>query len=121
MSIVIEIKGPDREGWLEKESRYFKRWKRRWFVLDGYMLYSFKQEKKYIDPTETIDLRVYSSVKSSDRTAKGNSFDLYSTDHTFSLIAETESQKEDWIRSLGRAIVMSHNSRIESEEEEEER
>lgn len=97
-----------------------KRWKRRWFVLEGSKLYSFKQERNYVDPTEVIDLQVYSSVKSSDRTGKGNSFDLYSTNHTFSLIAANEGEKEDWIRSLGRAIVMSHNGAIESGEEEDE-
>lgn len=89
------------------------------------MLYSFRSERQYVDPTEVIDLRVYSSVKSSDRTVKGNSFELYSPEHSFSLIAETEGQKEDWIRSLGRAIVMSHsgshvNDQGGDEEEEDE-
>jgi len=119
MSITVNITQPDREGWLEKESRYMKRWKRRWFVLDGSMLYSFKKEKQYIDPTEVIDLKVYSSVKSSHRTGRGNSFDLYSANHTFSLIAVSEAEKEDWIRSLGRAIVMSHSNGVMGDSDDE--
>jgi len=59
--------------------------------------------------TETIDLKVFSSVKSSeDYTGRANSFDVYSPDFIFSMAAETESDKEDWIRAIGKAIVMSH-------------
>jgi len=59
--------------------------------------------------TETIDLKVFSSVKSSeDYTGRANSFDVYSPDFIFSMAAETESGKEDWIRAIGKAIVMSH-------------
>lgn len=66
-----------------------------------------------------IDLKVYSSVKSSDRTTKNDSFDLYSNTHSFSLIATSESEKEDWIRALGRAIVISHNAQINDQIEDE--
>jgi PH domain len=85
-----------------------KRWKKRWFVLQDSTLYSFKEEKKYSNPTEIIDLRVFSSVKSSeDYTNRPHSFDVYSTDMVFSMVAATETEKEDWIRAIGRAIVIS--------------
>jgi len=79
--------------------------------------------------TETIDLKVFSSVKSSeDFTGKANSFDVYSPDFVFSMAAETEGAKEDWIRAIGKAIVMGHTKPVqeydddddESEEEDEE-
>eukprot|EP00808_Paulinella_micropora_P007860 g59140.t1 len=104
----INIKNPAKEGFLEKQSRHLKRWKKRWFVLQDSTLYSFKKEKDYQNPTETIDLRVFSSVKSSeDYTNRTHSFDVYSADMVFSMVASSETEKEDWIRAIGRAIVIS--------------
>lgn len=59
-------------------------------------------------------------MKSSHRTGRGNSFDLYSTNHTFALIAASEAEKEDWIRSLGRAIVMGHSGKAVTRDDEDE-
>jgi hypothetical protein len=104
----IVINNPAKEGYLEKQSRYLKQWRRRWFVLQDSMLYSFKRKQTYDQPTEVIDLRVYSSVKSSeDYTNRSHSFDVYSTDTVFSMVADSETEKEDWIRAIGRAIVIS--------------
>jgi len=104
----VVINNPIKEGWLEKQSRVFKRWRRRWFVLQDSTLYSFKRERVYDTPTEIIDLRVFSSVKSSeDYKHRAHSFDVYSTDMVFSMVAPAEGDKEDWIRAIGRAIVIS--------------
>ena len=108
MSRPISISNPSKEGWLEKQSRYLKHWRRRWFVLQDSTLYSFKRRRSYRDPTEVIDLKIYSSVKSSeDYTNRLHSFDVYSSDTVFSMVAESEAEKEDWIRAIGRAIVIS--------------
>jgi len=105
---AVVITNPTKEGFLEKQSRVFKRWRKRWFVLQDSTLYSFKKERVYDVPTEIIDLRVFSSVKSSeDYTHRAHSFDVYSTDMVFSMVAPAESDKEDWIRAIGRAIVIS--------------
>jgi hypothetical protein len=46
-------------------------------------------------PTEIIDLKTFSSVKSSeDFTGKQFSFDVYSTDMSFSLAATSKEEKE---------------------------
>lgn len=112
----IAIQNPQKEGWVSKQSRHLRRWKRRWLVLENSTLYSFKAEKSYRDPTEVIDLRVFSSVKSSeDYTNKPNSFDVYSTDMVFSMVADTESEKEDWIRAIGKAIVLSHTKSLQED------
>jgi len=116
----VLINNPQKEGFLEKQSRHLKRWKRRWFVLQDSNLYSFKKEKDYKDPTEIIDLRVFSSVKSSeDYTNKQHSFDVYSTDMVFSMVAATENEKEDWIRAIGRAIVISRTKSWQDESQED--
>lgn len=116
----VVITNPSKEGFLEKQSRHLKRWKKRWFVLQDSTLYSFKKEKVYEDPTETIDLRVFSSVKSSeDYTNRPHSFDVYSSDMVFSMVAASESEKEDWIRAIGRAIVISRTKSWQDENDEE--
>ena len=92
---AVVISNPTKEGYLEKQSRVFKRWRKRWFVLQDSTLYSFKKERVYDSPTEVIDLRVFSSVKSSeDYTHRAHSFDVYSTDQVFSMVAPAESDKE---------------------------
>jgi len=119
-SVKVVINNPQKEGWLEKQSRHLKRWKKRWFVLQDSNLYSFKKEKVYDSPTETIDLKVFSSVKSSeDYTNKPHSFDVYSNDTVFSMVANTENEKEDWIRAIGRAIVISRTKSWQEENQEE--
>lgn len=78
-------------------------------VLEGSTLHTFKKEKDYANPTEIIDLKVFSSVKSSeDQTHKPFSFDVYSPESRFSFVAKSENDKEDWIRHIGKAIVLSN-------------
>merc|ERR1719461_1920144 len=73
-----------------------------------------------VSPTEIIDLKIFSSVKSSeDYTNKANSFDVYSPDFVFSMVAESETEKEDWIRAIGRAIVLSHSKTLVAEDKEQ--
>jgi len=118
---MIKFQNKQKEGYLFKQSRHLKQWRRRWFVLDDNKLYSFKDKENTKDATETIDLKVFSSVKSSeDFTGKANSFDVYSPDFVFSMAAECESDKEDWIRAIGRAIVMSHTKLAQDSEKESE-
>jgi len=115
----IVIKNPQKEGFLEKQSRHLKRWKKRWFVLQDSTLYSFKKEKVYENPTEVVDLRIFSSVKSSeDYTNRINSFDVYSSDMVFSMVAASETEKEDWIRAIGRAIVISRTKSWQDENDD---
>ena len=91
----------------------------------------------YDSPTEVIDLRVFSSVKSSeDYTNRTHSFDVYSADMVFSMVAGSENEKEgllfllpawfahadalsDWIRAIGRAIVISRTKSWQDETEED--
>lgn len=89
-------------------------------MLQDSILYSFKRERDYTDPTETIDLRIFSSVKSSeDYTNRPHSFDVYSADMVFSMVAASEADKEDWIRAIGRAIVISRTKNWQDDAEEE--
>lgn len=72
--MLEDLKNIMKEGWLEKESRVFKSWRRykiilnnfnrRWFVLTTTTLYTFKAEKQYSSPTESIPLSTVSTIKS---------------------------------------------------------
>merc|ERR1719493_534530 len=133
-NINPSVKNPVKEGWLQKQSRHLRKWRPRWVVLEGSTLHTFKKEKDYANPTEIIDLKAFSSVKSSeDHTHKQFSFDVYSPESRFSFVAKTENEKEDWIRHIGKAIVLSNTKSVyqkeiewnqgdddEDEEEEEE-
>ena len=55
-----------REGFLEKQSRFWKNWKDRWMVLTPTDLMSFKERKQYKSPTEVISLKDIISIKSCD-------------------------------------------------------
>ena len=95
--------------------RHLRKWRPRWVVLEGSTLHTFKKEKDYANPTEIIDLKVFSSVKSSeDHTHKPFSFDVYSPESRFSFVAKSENDKEDWIRHIGKAIVLS-NTKVRSQ------
>lgn len=117
----IKFTNKQKEGYLKKQSRHLKQWRKRWFVLDDHKLYSFKDAKNLHAATEIIDLKVFSSVKSSeDYTNKANSFDVYSPDFVFSMAAESETEKEDWIRAIGRAIVLSHTKTMVNDQDDDE-
>ena len=41
-----------KQGWLYKQSRYMKEWRKRWFVLTKTHIFSFKEERVYKGATE---------------------------------------------------------------------
>jgi len=43
ISLHEDLKNIVKEGFLEKESRLIKAWRKRWFVLTPNTLYSFKE------------------------------------------------------------------------------
>ena len=62
-----------KEGWLSKESRYMKKWRKRWVVLTSQNLYTFENEKLYSNPTEVIEISKIKTVITDD-TKQGNFF-----------------------------------------------
>lgn len=49
---AVDVSEIRKEGWIQKESAVIRTFRRRWMVLTPEKLYSFKGEKKYVDPTE---------------------------------------------------------------------
>ncbi|CAE6917523.1 PH1 [Symbiodinium sp. CCMP2592] len=104
--IVIHRDDIIKEGFLVKQSKHMKEWRRRWFVLTPQYLCSFKSQGEYRNPTEHIRLAECSTVKSADEdTGKENSFRVDTPARVFYLIADSSSDKESWIGHIGRQMV----------------
>mmetsp|Transcript_23977 Transcript_23977/g.42470 ORF Transcript_23977/g.42470 Transcript_23977/m.42470 type:complete len:129 (-) Transcript_23977:1227-1613(-) len=108
-----------KEGWLYKQSKYLKEWRRRWVVLTPRLLCSFKAEKNYrVAPTEQVWLRECSSVKSAEEeTRQPNGFRVDSASRAYYFYTEDHEEKEAWIGAIGRAMIRPTVVRTRSEEE----
>merc|ERR1712154_745336 len=94
-----KITKPKKEGYLEKQSSFWKTYRKRWMVLQGYMLYSFKEEKEYDNPTEIFDLRIYNKAKKSSD-GKTGQFELSSPNDCRIFLASSENEMKDWIKYI---------------------
>jgi hypothetical protein len=82
----------------------FQEWRRRYFILKGSKLFFAKNE--YTAPHGMMDLAHCTTVKSADLKAKKrHSFEISTPDTCYLLYADTESEKDDWIGRVGKAIV----------------
>mmetsp|Transcript_23079 Transcript_23079/g.54694 ORF Transcript_23079/g.54694 Transcript_23079/m.54694 type:complete len:160 (+) Transcript_23079:162-641(+) len=103
-NICYDTDNSDYEGWLTKQSMWLKDWRRRYFILKGSKLFFAKSE--YEAPHGMIDLSTCTTVKSADlKSHKRNSFEISTAETTYLIYADTEKEKDDWIGSVGRAIV----------------
>lgn len=97
-----------KEGFLEKESRYRKIWRKRWCVLTNQMLYTFEQQGSYVNPTEEIETAKMKTVKT-DETRGFQSKEFYIRielqEDVFILRAASAEEKESWIGAIGKAMI----------------
>eukprot|EP01084_Bolivina_argentea_P275117 469098_1 len=56
-NISLDLHNPYKEGWLWKQSRHLKKWRKRWIVTHSHYIYTFSHKGIYENPTEIIDLR----------------------------------------------------------------
>ena len=102
-----KIKKPKKEGYLDKQSSFWKTYRKRWMVLEGHTLYSFKEEKNYDNPTEIFDLRIYNKAKASSD-GKTGQFELSSPNDSRIFLASSEHEMKDWIKHI-RNCASSNN------------
>jgi hypothetical protein len=108
-----------KEGWVMKESAMIRSYRRRWLVLTPENLYSFKQERRYENPTEEIDLKLCGTVKSADDlTNRQFTFTVQVPDRNFFLMASSDAERNEWVAAIGRATTESRRVRSYSEEVE---
>ena len=108
-----------KEGWIEKRSKYVKEWRQRWLVLTPRFLCTFKKQQDYRSaPTEKINLRLCSTVKSAeDELNRPTSFRVDTSTRTYFFTAKDTAEKETWIGAIGKAMVRPTVMRTRSEED----
>jgi len=109
---------PERCGWLMKQGDVIKTWRRRWFVLkEGKIFWFLSDNVTSSSKTRgVIDVGKCLSVKGAeDVINKANGFELSTRSETKYFIADSAKEKEEWINSIGRAIVRHSNSLVEDE------
>eukprot|EP00389_Voromonas_pontica_P003869 GDKH01005713.1.p1 GENE.GDKH01005713.1~~GDKH01005713.1.p1 ORF type:complete len:129 (+),score=13.95 GDKH01005713.1:168-554(+) len=104
--VVVSPGDVAKEGWLLKQSKVLKEWRRRWFVLTSTHLLSFKGPGSYSNPTEVIRLQDCSTIRSAESEARNeNGFRVDTPERVFLLIADSFDEKESWLGSVGRKMV----------------
>mmetsp|Transcript_32060 Transcript_32060/g.79261 ORF Transcript_32060/g.79261 Transcript_32060/m.79261 type:complete len:140 (-) Transcript_32060:189-608(-) len=105
--------GAERSGWLMKQGDVIKTWRRRWFVLKQGKLFWFLSDKVAATSAArgVVDVGKCLSVKGAeDVINKAHGFELSTSAETKYFIADSSKEKEEWINSIGRAIVRHSNS-----------
>ena len=109
-------KDPERVGWLQKQGEHIKTWRRRWFVLKAGHIFWFKGNDvtPQSQPRGVIEVKTCLSVKGAeDALNKPCAFEISTNFDTMYFIADSDKEKEDWINSIGRAIVRHSSSLCE--------
>ncbi|XP_011895591.1 PREDICTED: rho GTPase-activating protein 24 isoform X2 [Cercocebus atys] len=101
-------------GWLRKQGGFVKTWHTRWFVLKGDQLYYFKDEDE-TKPLGAIFLsgnKVFEHPCNEENPGKflfevvpGGDRDRMTANHeSYLLMASTQNDMEDWVKSIRRVI-----------------
>merc|ERR1711887_438469 len=104
---------PERCGWLMKQGEYIKTWRRRWFILKQGKIFWFKTEEVGPSsiPRGVVDISRCLSIKGAeDVINRAHAFELSTHSETMFFIADSDKEKEEWISSVGRAIVRQSKS-----------
>ncbi|CAD7929064.1 unnamed protein product [Amoebophrya sp. A120] len=109
---VISSRDVVKEGWLTKQSRNVKEWRKRYVVLTKDCLATFRngpqQVYKCIEATELVFFGHMMTVRSAEQdTGMDNSFCMQRQKDAkfFYFIAETATEKEGWVGAIGRQMV----------------
>ncbi len=87
-----------KQGYLEKESLYLKRFRKRWIVLkNDKKIYSYKNNQMESNPTEIIDLKYCQNIIPSNKN-NSNEFILVVNGTQRSFIAKSTDDRNDWIK-----------------------
>ena len=105
--VILKVSDISKEGYLWKQSRHIKSWRKRWVVLCGNKLYTFKKEKRYLDPTETLNLS-YSNLQITVGSDKHKyAFILSDIDNSITFSTKSESQRNEWKVAILKAKTSS--------------
>jgi hypothetical protein len=89
------------EGYLEKESRWLKIWRKRWCVLTSTGLYAYRAEGDIKNSTESVLLDDFSSVKTTFQGEKRKHVIRIETpQRTLLLSARSEMEMHKWMNAI---------------------
>jgi hypothetical protein len=105
---VASLGTPTKSGYLTKQGRKFKTWRRRWFVLKNDALWYFKTptdgDKKgviYLEPTSICKIEQDLKKKSKE---KITFFSVSTSIRKCLIYADDESEAKVWIKLINQAI-----------------
>lgn len=111
---VISSNDVVKQGWLSKESRNVKEWRKRYVVLTRDCLATFRNGPQQVyrccEATELVFFGHMMTVRSAEQeTQKENSFCLQRQKDSryFYFIADSSADKESWVGAIGRQMVRS--------------
>ena len=110
-SIGTDVKyweSPERSGWLMKQGEFLSSWRRRYFVLkDGHLFWFLGDYvTKDVLPRGVVRIDQCLSIKCAEEAVhKPYAFEISTGETCMFFVAESEREKEEWINSVGRAII----------------
>jgi hypothetical protein len=102
-----------KRGYLTKQGKIIRNWKRRLFVLTPKYLFYFKDEAAS-SAQGVLRIADVHTVKSVDVDAGESgpfTFQVTTPERVYLLQADNRDEMNDWVRALGRALVMASNVR----------
>ena len=106
-----------KEGYLMKESKHLKQFKKRWLMLKGTALYSYKETNSPPRPSEIFALSVYNSIQLSKDNDK--QFILKSKEKQRKFKCKTAEDAMLWVKYIQQAtsnIVLSTSEQTDNNE-----
>ncbi|KAH8148352.1 uncharacterized protein LAJ45_07453 [Morchella importuna] len=88
-----------KSGWLMKRNRKTKNWKRRWFVLRGDRLQSYKDQKEYKIHRQ-VYLNELTAVAVLKDAKKPNVFGLFSPSRNYHFQGESLKDTNEWVECI---------------------
>ena len=100
LRVLIVVTLVKRGGWLIKQGFQIKNWKKRWFVIKGDRISYFK-EPRNLTPIGDILLSEVKEVVPSQSTCRA--FRVVVEGRTFILVAESKSERDQWVKAITKA------------------
>ena len=114
-----------KQGWLVKRSRHIRKWRRRYVVLKGGAIFTFRSDHdKDANATEKIDLSSFNIVTDATFKKHPHTFNVSSGSRTFSFECVSKAEKDckccvvifltsiAWKESIQEAVDVARESQI---------
>jgi len=97
------------EGWLLKQSRYLKRWRRRYLVLTASSLASYRSPGNG-RATEIVSITEFRGARNVDGSVKDNAFCVESSQRCYLLVCDDGMERAKWLRAISREFCDKHGT-----------